>query len=114
VKEIKEADELVVELSNWQGARAKLWEYHVSLQQLMIQLERNAGKSNLIIVCSPCIRINAPVFWEVHDIRLESVSKKKDIGLIVYYLIDQEAGVEIRCAGISAKRDVPPFFNKNK
>lgn len=114
MKEIKQIDELAAELNNWQKARAKLWEYHVSLQHLMIRLERNAGKSNLIIICSPCIRINAPVFWEVHDIRLEVVSKKEDIGLTVYHLIDQEAGVEIRCAGISAKRDVPPFFNKNK
>src|SRR5947209_3473660 len=51
-------------LAQWQGEQAQIWSYTASLATLEIRLFSALHEGDLRLVCSPCVSIMAPAYWE--------------------------------------------------
>ena len=93
-------------LKQWRGAQAQFWSYTASLATLEIRLFSAQRPGNLHVVCSPCVSIAGPVYWERCD--LSVCDGPSEDGL--FTVQDQRAGVRVLCRQVYTLENVEPLF----
>jgi hypothetical protein len=102
-KKIHQVNEV---LEKWHGAHAQLWSYTAALATLEIRLFVPERSGNIHVVCSPCVSIAGPVYWE--GCMLTVRTDDADESLFVVY--DQRASVRVRCRQVYTFENVEPLF----
>ena len=93
-------------LKKWRGAQAQLWSYTASLASLEIRLYYDDPSSGLSLICSPCVSISAPVYWQRSELVVASGSTDDDL----FALRGAGADVLIRCRQLwTSEKAEPPF-----
>jgi hypothetical protein len=92
-------------LTKWRGAHAQLWSYTASLASLEIRLYYDDPCTSLSLICSPCVSIAAPVYWERSELVVADESTDDEL----FALRDGGADVLIRCRQLwaSDKAELP-------
>jgi hypothetical protein len=80
-------------LGVWHGSNAQLWSFSASLATLEIRLFDGGTSGNLLLVCSPCVSISGPVYWERCDLCVRD--EATDGGLLI--VEDKRSSVRIVC-----------------
>ncbi len=84
---------IMAALAPWQGEQAQFWSYTAALATLEIRLFRSRRPDSIQLVCSPCVSITGPVYWERCELTV--VADDSDDGL--FLVQDRRAGVRILC-----------------
>ena len=63
-KEAERLQAINAVLSLWRGEQAQFWSYTAALACLEIRLFSRRRPGTVHLVCSPCVSITGPVFWE--------------------------------------------------
>jgi hypothetical protein len=63
-KEAERLQAINAVLSLWRGEQAQFWTYTAALACLEIRLFSTQRPGSVHLVCSPCLWIMGPVFWE--------------------------------------------------
>jgi hypothetical protein len=93
-------------LQPWRGAQAQFWSYTAALATLEIRLFSDRRPGNLHVVCSPCVSIAGPVYWESCELAVGE--EPSEGGLFVVQ--DQRAGVRVLCRQGVTFKNVEPLF----
>jgi hypothetical protein len=93
-------------LEKWRGAHAQLWSYTASLAALEIRLFFDDRVGNLHLVCSPCVSIASPVFWETCALAVAADAADADL----FVVRDAGASVRILCRQLSTSEHAEPVF----
>jgi hypothetical protein len=93
-------------LEKWQGAQAQFWSYTASLANLEIRLFSEQRPGDFRVVCSPCVSISGPVYWEGCELELTTDSSDDSL----FLLQDREAGVRVCCRQLHTIEKVEPLF----
>src|SRR6266404_2370461 len=93
-------------LSLWLGEQAQFWTYTAALACLEIRLFSTRRPATVHLVCSPCLSIRGPVFWE--PCALTVAAEDAEDGLFIVQ--DQSAGVRIVCRQIDLFENVEPLL----
>jgi hypothetical protein len=102
-KKIREVNEV---LEQWRGAQAQFWSYTAALATLEIRLFSDQRPGNVQVVCSPCVSIAGPVYWEAWELTV-SVDDSDDS---LFLVCDKGASVRIRCRQLYTFENVEPLF----
>jgi hypothetical protein len=92
-------------LAQWQGEQAQFWSYTAALASLEVRLFSARHPGNVHLVCSPCLSIAGPVYWEQCELRV-TAGGADDLFLVQ----DQAAGVRILCRQVHLFENVEPLF----
>lgn len=98
------AREIDAVLALMQGEQAQFWSYTASLATLEIRLFSACRPESVYLVCSACVSIAGPVYWE--RCALTVVADESDGG--VFVVEDRGAGVRIVCRQVYAYEAVEP------
>jgi hypothetical protein len=93
-------------LKPWRGAQAQFWSYTAALATLEIRLFSDHRPGNLHVVCSACVSIAGPVFWEGAELTVDDGPSEDDLFLVQ----DQRAAVRILCRQVYTLENVEPLF----
>jgi len=93
-------------LQTWRGAHAQLWSYTAALATLEIRLFWDGRIERIHLVCSPCVSIAAPVYWERCDLTVGDDPCDGSIFLVR----DEGASVRILCRQLYTFQNVEPLF----
>jgi hypothetical protein len=93
-------------LEKWRGAHAQFWSYTAALATLEIRLffERRIG--NIHLVCSPCVSITGPVYWD----RCELTVRDDPCDETLLVVRDEGASVRVVCRQLYTFENVEPLF----
>jgi|SoiMethySBSTD1v2_1073268.scaffolds.fasta_scaffold2679575_1 hypothetical protein len=102
-------------LTEWRGAQAKIWIFHVSHNRLALCLFRTGEHEVIYIVAIGCEHISGPFSWKEADVEIIT-DPPNQWGEIRYRVVDKKAGFELLCSGVAIARGpegVPesPFEN---
>jgi hypothetical protein len=107
-KEAERLQAIQAVLSPWRGEQAQFWSYSAALACLEIRLLSRRRPGTVHLVCSPCVSIMGPVFWE--PCALTVTAEDSDDGLFIVQ--DPSAGVRVVCRQIDLFESVEPFLAK--
>jgi hypothetical protein len=93
-------------LRPWRGAHAQFWSYTAALATLEIRLFSDRRPGNLHVVCSPCVSIAGPVYWEACELAVADETAEDGLFLVQ----DQRAGVRVLCRQVVTFENVEPLF----
>jgi hypothetical protein len=93
-------------LEKWRGAHAQLWSYTAAHATLEIRLFSDRLPGDLRVVCSPCVSIAGPVYWE--ECGLTVGADNSDEGL--FFVCDKRASVRVVCRQMYTFENVEPLF----
>lgn len=113
--------EMIAQITTLEGHSYKVWEYQVSLCQLVIRAQdRKVPKHNIHIVFQGVVYFQMPTFWETGDLRLGSEDERLQfanrIGIPAYahtklFKADTPRGpVYILGNVVGILRDVKPIY----
>jgi hypothetical protein len=102
-QQIRQVNEI---LEKWRGAHAQLWSYTASLATLEIRLFFDDRFGNLHLVCSPCVSISSPAFWERCELAVAADSADDDL----FVVRDAAASVRVLCRQLSTSENVQPLL----
>jgi hypothetical protein len=102
-KRIREVNEV---LGKWRGGRAQLWSYTAALATLEIRLSSDERPGNVHVVCSPCVSIAGPVYWEECDLTLGADDTEESLFLVC----DKGASLRVLCRQVYTFENVEPLF----
>src|SRR5262249_32851287 len=105
-KEAERLQAINAVLSLWREEQAQFWSYTAALACLEIRLFSRRRTGTVHLVCSPCVSIAGPVFWE--PCALTVTAEDADDGLFI--VEDPSAGVRIVCRQIDLVEKVEPFL----
>ena len=102
-------------LTEWRGAEAKLWIFHVTHNRLAISLFRKGGQEAIYIVGIGCEHISGPFSWKDADVKIIS-EPPNQWAEIRHRVVDEKAGFDLLCSSVTITRgpaSVPdsPFEN---
>jgi hypothetical protein len=100
---IRQANEV---LAKWRGAHAQLWSYTASLATLEIRLFSEDRPGNIHVVCSPCLSITGPVYWEGCQLTVDAEDAEDGL----FCLCDKGASVRVLCRQVYTFENVEPLF----
>jgi hypothetical protein len=93
-------------LEQWRGAHAQFWSYTAALATLEIRLFRPQHPGNLHVVCSPCVSIAGPVYWEECELTVGT----DDSDASLFLVCEPGASVSIRCRQVYTFENVEPLI----
>ena len=90
-------------LSEWRGAQAKIWVFHVTHSRLAISLYRDGHAEAIYIVAIACERMSGPFSWKDADVKI--IAEPPDQwGEIHHRVVDKKVGFDLLCSGVSVAR----------
>ena len=92
-------------LAKWRGAQAQFWSYTATLATLEIRLFFTGRPEQLLLVCSPCVSVSGPVYWEKCELTVGDGSSEDD----VFVVQDQRASVRVLCRQLYSSETVEPL-----
>jgi hypothetical protein len=102
-KKIRQVNEV---LERWRGAHAQFWSYTAALATLEIRLFSAQCPGNIHVVCSPCVSIAGPVYWEACELTV--AAEDSDDGL--FLVCDKRASVRVLCRQLYTFENVEPLL----
>src|SRR5690242_6802523 len=87
-------------LSKWNGASAKIWQFHPSLGRLAIQIYRTSEPEQLYLIYVSCRNISGPFHWRDCEIRVIKEKRDPDEDLATHLVEDHAAGFALRCSSV--------------
>jgi hypothetical protein len=103
-------------LTEWRGAKAALWAFHISHKRMAMILERKGELHEfLYIVGSACEHLAGPFRWDQANITIIT-EPPNQWGEVRRRIMDKQAGFELICSDVTIARgpgSVPndPFEN---
>lgn len=91
-------------VNRWQGGRAELAGYTVSLKSLAIGIEFEGRPGNLEIACGDVSTITGPIQWDNAQIEIERAGSDA-WGCDEWIVRDRGAGFEVRAGVVSASEN---------
>jgi hypothetical protein len=104
-KEAERLQALNAVLSQWRGEQAQFWTYTAALACLEIRLFSSRRPGTVHLVCSPCISIIGPVFWEPCALTVTEEDAEDELFIVQ----DASAGVRVVCRQVNIIENVEPF-----
>lgn len=95
-------------MEKWDGGKAQIWEYSVSLRRLAIRVTSDNHAGNLHIRCSDTIYIRGFVEWDNCHFQLDLEHDER--GDIIYIIRDEKVGFLVRCGVIEVAENVKPVY----
>jgi hypothetical protein len=93
-------------LQKWRGAHAQLWSYTAALATLEIRLFCEQRSENIHVVCSACVSLAAPVYWESCELAVSDHPADDSL----FQVSDRGASVRILCRQLYIFENVEPLF----
>lgn len=102
-------------LTEWRGAKAAIWAFHISRKRMAIILDREGDQEALYIVGLACEHLSGPFRWDQANITI-TTEPPNQWGEVRRRITDKQAGFELVCSDVTIARGpggVPndPFEN---
>ena len=110
MKKIIDPQEHGATLSQWRGAQAKMWLFHVTHNRIALALSRKGQFRSLYIVALGCTQISGPFSWQNANISVVT-EPSDDAGGSRCRIVDGGAGFELVCSDVAialGPSSVPP------
>jgi hypothetical protein len=89
-------------LAKWHGQQAEFWSYTAALATLEIRLSSARRPGNVHLICSPCVSLQGPVYWE----RCALTVVAEDSADEPFVVQDEAAGVRVLCRQVQVLENV--------
>ncbi|MBN9386281.1 MAG: hypothetical protein J0H74_36315 [Chitinophagaceae bacterium] len=95
---ITELNDINSTLRTYQGGRAKIWAFKLTLNRIFLQVNLSTQENIVYIVAASCEHINGPFSWNNVDISV-IIEKDKETSETISYAIDKKSGFELIASG---------------
>jgi len=91
-------------LTEWRGAKAAIWAFHISLKRMAIILERKGEQHEfLYIIGRTCEHLSGPFRWDQANITVIT-DPPNQWGEVRRHIVDKQAAFELICSDVTIAR----------